>query len=187
MADDRSDDTRLIALIAAGDRAALGLLYDRYASVLMAVSLKMMGARREAEDLVHDVFLEVWQRAGDFDPRRGSVKVWLLVRMRSRCLDRLRSAGYARVSSIGERGDELLGSIAAGGESAADERRLREALRALPESQREVLYLGYFEGMSSTEIADALEIPVGTVKSRVAAALSKLREALGGAGAGERS
>ncbi|MEZ4266480.1 MAG: sigma-70 family RNA polymerase sigma factor [Myxococcota bacterium] len=187
MADDLSDDARIIALIAAGDRGALGALYDRYASLLMAVSLKMLRVRREAEDLVHDVFLEVWQRAGDFDPRRGSVKVWLLVRMRSRCLDRVRSVAYSRVSPMGDRSEELLGSVAASGEIAAEESRLREALRELPDAQSEVLYLGYFEGLSSTEIAERLEIPVGTVKSRVAAALSKLREALGGAGAGEWS
>jgi RNA polymerase sigma-70 factor (ECF subfamily) len=184
MADHTSDDTRIVARIASGDREALGALYDRYASLLLAVSLKMLRARREAEDLVHDVFVEVWQRAGDFDPRRGSVKVWLLVRMRSRCLDRVRSAGYARVSSIGDREEELLGGSSANGESAAEHSQVRDALRELPESQRAVLYLGYFEGLSSVEIAARLEIPVGTVKSRVATALSKLRATLGDDGPG---
>ncbi|MCB9787627.1 MAG: sigma-70 family RNA polymerase sigma factor [Deltaproteobacteria bacterium] len=187
MVDDSPDDARIVALIASGDRGALGSLYDRYASLLMAVSMKILRSKREAEDLVHDVFLEIWQRAGDFDPRRGSVKVWLLVRMRSRCLDRVRSVGYARVAPMGERSEELLGAIAARGDVAAESTRLRGALIDLPDSQREVLYLGYFEGLTSSEIAERLDIPVGTVKSRVAAALGKLRKALGGAPEGVQS
>src|SRR5262245_29015389 len=97
------DDVSLIQAVATGDRRGLGGLYDRYAPVLMALGIRMLGARREAEDLVHDVFLEVWRQAHDYDPRRGSVRTWLLMRARSRALDRRKAAGYARVVSVEDR------------------------------------------------------------------------------------
>lgn len=174
------DDVLDVIEIARGDQVALGRLYDRYSPLLMAVGQRIVGDRREAEDLVHDVFLEVWRRAGDFDPARGSVKTWLLVRMRSRCLDRVKSAGYARVDRDTE-GMERRPKTPVEGQTPSrmsDGARVREALAALPEPQREVLVLGYFEGLSCSEIAAQLAVPIGTVKSRMATAMARLRDAL---------
>jgi RNA polymerase sigma-70 factor (ECF subfamily) len=169
-------DEELVAAVADGDRGALGRLYDRYAPVLLAVTQQVVGSRREAEDLVHDVFLEAWRHADEYDPARGSVRTWLVMRARSRALDRRRSAGFSRVRPLEDepaRGDEtvpledpLL---------APDRTAVRRALEALPPDQRAVLELGYFEGLSSSEMAERLATPIGTIKSRVAAALAKLR------------
>ena len=168
-----------IVRVVRGDTAALGSLYDRHAPQMLAVATRILRSPREAEDLVHDVFVEVWKRAGDYDPRRGSVRGWLLLRVRSRSLDRVRSAGWSRGRSLVEERDG--GSVDADDtEGATDHRAVRRALSELPEEQRTVLMLGYFEGLSSSEIATRTGVPIGTVKSRVAAAMTKLRSAMGG-------
>jgi RNA polymerase sigma-70 factor (ECF subfamily) len=172
-------DATLVFSMARGDRDALATLYDRYATVLLAVGMRILGDRREAEDLLHDVFLDSWRRAGDYDAARGSVRTWLILRMRSRALDRRRAVGFARVVSIENTG--LVEDREAHGEDVSfvpDRMKLHRALQGLPPEQRRVLELGYFEGLSSSEISVRLEAPIGTIKSRVAAALSKLRAGL---------
>lgn len=174
-------DDALIVQVARGDRSALSALYDRHVGVMSALATRILGDARDAEDLIHDVFVEVWQRAGDFDPSRGSVKTWLLVRVRSRCLDRKKSPAVKRRRAMPA--DDALGADTRDhAEASLDGQRLRAALDTLPPDQRGVLVLGYFEGLSSSEIAERLDIPIGTVKSRVSAAMSKLRERLGIAG-----
>jgi len=175
-------DSALVRQIAGGDREALARLYDRHGPGLMAVGQRILGDRREAEDVLHDVFLEVWRAAADYDEQRGSVRAWLIMRMRSRSLDRRKAAGFARVVSLEGRRDE----VPANDDPSAhpDREAVKRALADLPPEQRQVLELGYFEGLSSTEIAARLQAPVGTVKSRVAAALNKLRVVLGDAKAG---
>lgn len=172
------EDATLMTAVAGGDKGCLARLYDRYASVLMAVGVRMLGQRREAEDLLHDVFLEVWRQAGDYDPARGSVRTWILMRMRSRALDRLKSAAHSRSTSLDE---APVHEAPQGGDDptlAADRSRVRRALTSLPDEQRSVLELAYFEGLSSQEIATRVGVPVGTVKSRVAAGMTKLRAVL---------
>jgi RNA polymerase sigma-70 factor (ECF subfamily) len=170
-------DAVLLRAIANGDRAALALLYDRYASGLMAVGVRILGDRREAEDVLHDVFLEIWRLAADYDEGRGTARGWLVMRMRSRCLDRRKAAGFARAVSFDDR--EAPTAPPSDDPSMQPDREVvRRALQDLPPEQRKVLELGYFEGLSSTEIAARTEVPVGTVKSRVAAALNRLRAVL---------
>jgi RNA polymerase sigma-70 factor, ECF subfamily len=171
-------DDALIVQVARGGRSALGDLYDRHVGVMAALATRILGDARDAEDLVHDVFVEVWQRAGDFDPSRGSVRTWLLVRVRSRCLDRKKSPAVRRRGAMPAE-DALCADTRDHGEASVDGTRLRTALEALSPDQRGVLVLAYFEGLSSAEIAERLDIPIGTVKSRVSAAMSKLRERLG--------
>jgi RNA polymerase sigma-70 factor (ECF subfamily) len=170
-------DIEVLRSVAAGDKQALGVLYDRHCGVMLALGLRIIGVRREAEDLLHDVFLEAWRHAGDYDPKRGSVKTWLLLRMRSRCLDRVRSHGFSRVESLQH--EPVRQGTVERSERRLDGARARQLLETLPAAQREVLELGYFEGLSFSEIATALDIPIGTVKSRVSAAMTKLREDLG--------
>lgn len=175
------DDVSLVVAIAGGDRPALARLYDRYAPLLLGVGVRLLGQRREAEDLVHDVFLEVWRSADDYDTGRGSVRTWILMRLRSRALDRLKSASHTRVSSLEEAPDKEPPASAVADEDpslAADRTRVRRALSLLPTEQRAVLELAYFEGLSSQEIATRIGIPIGTVKSRSAAAMMKLRAEL---------
>jgi RNA polymerase sigma-70 factor, ECF subfamily len=162
----------------AGDRDCLAQLYDRHAAVLLAVGRRILGDQREAEDLVHDVFLEAWNKAGDYDERRGTVRAWLLLRMRSRALDRRKAAAFSRRADAPD--EEQVSAAGRCDEDPAltpDRARVRRALDELPLEQRQVLELGYFEGLSSSEIAARLKAPIGTIKSRVAAALAKLRVA----------
>lgn len=170
-------DIAVLRRLANGDKQALGVLYDRYAPVLLALGLRIVRSRREAEDLLHDVFLELWRHAGDYRAERGSVKSWMLLRMRSRCLDRVRSHGYSRV--VGLEVEPSRSDVTELDERRVDGTRLRGLLERLPTGQREVLALGYFEGLSFSEISAQLDIPIGTVKSRVSAAMQTLRKALG--------
>jgi RNA polymerase sigma-70 factor (ECF subfamily) len=168
----RNDDVQLVAAAARGDREALAELYDRHAGPMLALGVRILGDRGEAEEMLHDVFLEAWKRAGDYDPSRGSVRAWLMLRMRSRTLDRVRSAARSRtVATDVERTEPAkVGDL-------ADAQRVHGALAELPEEQRRVVELGYFGGLSCSEMAESLGIPIGTVKSRLHAALKKLRAA----------
>jgi RNA polymerase sigma-70 factor (ECF subfamily) len=179
VAADSEEDGELWQLVVDGDRAALGKLYDRYGGLMLALARRILGDGRESEDLVHDVFLEAWRQAADFDRSRGSVRAWLVLRLRSRALDRRKSAGFARVDSIDA--DPSFQMHAEELEDPAlspDRDAVRRCLAELPVEQRQVLLLGYFEGLSSSEIAERLGTPIGTVKSRVAAAMARLRSAL---------
>lgn len=179
-----ADDRQLVYEVAAGDRKALSQLYDRHAATLLGVALAILrGPRAEAEDLLHDVFVEIWQHAGEYDPARASVRTWMTLRMRSRALDRLKSAGRARASSLDESphlANEIDADRAAAQapDLAPDHAVVRRALAGLPPEQRDVIRLQYYEGLSSAEAAERLGVPVGTVKSRTAAAMRKLGGAL---------
>lgn len=175
--DGDAGDEALVAAMAAGDRSALATLYERHSSLLLGLALRIVRERREAEDLLHDVFLEAWRSAKDFDPKRGRVRTWLAIRMRSRALDLQKSARISR--NTGDAGLEVVVDESEG--TSPDHQRVRGALAQLAQDQRKVLELAYFEGLSCTEIAERIAIPVGTVKSRIAAGLSRLRTGLTGA------
>lgn len=173
-----ADDVTVVHAIARGDKNALALLYDRYAGIMLGLSQRIVGRGAEAEDIVHDVFLEAWRHAADYDAARGSVKSWLLLRTRSRSLDVQKSARVSKQAvGLDDAWLSELGDPAGDGGGAPDLLRVRGVITALPRDQRQVLWLGYFEGLSSSEIAIRVGIPIGTVKSRVAAALSALRTA----------
>lgn len=172
--DDAVHDAALVARMARGDRAALAELYERHGGLLLGLALRIVRDRREAEDLLHDVFLEAWRAAKDFDPKRGRVRTWLTIRMRSRALDLQKSARVSR--NTGDVGLDLVADDAA--RTSPDHARVRAALAALAPDQRKVLELAYFDGLSCTEIAARVSIPVGTVKSRLAAGLHRLRAQL---------
>jgi RNA polymerase sigma-70 factor (ECF subfamily) len=172
------DDAALVAAVAAGDTTALAALYDLYAPRLLGVARRMLGDRAAAEDLLHDVFLEVWRRAAEYAPTRGTVSAWLLVRTRSRCLDRLgRGARHALVVAQ-VAGESSLALDAHATAVALDGARVQRLVARLPAELVAVLELAYFDGLSTSEIAERLGIPPGTVKSRTARALSLLREAI---------
>jgi RNA polymerase sigma-70 factor (ECF subfamily) len=170
-----SDDERLIGAIAQGDRDALGLLYDRYAPTMLAVAQRVLGAAQPAEDLVQDVFLEAWHRARHYDASRGTVRTWLMLRLRSRAIDRKRAAQRARRVDLDEA--KLGEQSARDGEpiSAREASTLRGLLAELSSEQKAVLELGYFGGLSCAEIASRLDVPIGTVKSRMSRAIAHLR------------
>jgi len=173
-------DAELVAALRARDPAALGVLYDRHASALLGLAMRMLRERGEAEDLVHDVFVEAWRSAGAFEAARGSLVTWLTVRLRSRAIDRLRR----RVADPARLADAPASVEAAGTlESTApgrsvDQARARAALVALSSEQREVVQLAYFAGLTFREIAERLGVPASTAKSRMVAAMRILRERL---------
>jgi RNA polymerase sigma-70 factor (ECF subfamily) len=162
------------------DAHALRALYDRYAATAYSVALALTRDAHEAEDLVQDAFLALWQHAGSFDARRGSARSWLLTIVRHRALDLLRGARYKR-RTIATRNYmlERPDPIVLEGEAmrSCERERLLAALAGLPPAQRQAVELAYFGGYAYPEIAAILGLPLGTVKSRLRIALHKLRNA----------
>ena len=169
-------DAELIAQVARAQQPALGALYDAYAGLLLSILTRVLRDGQEAEDVLHEVFLEVWQHAADFDPARGNVRSWLVMRARSRALDRLRALTRTRCLPEDATAAEAEAPAAT---ATAETLTIRRALSNLAPELRKLLELGYFDGMSSAEIAAHEGIAVGTVKSRVARALAELRDVLG--------
>ena len=174
--DERLDDAELMLALSSGDKRALATLYDRHAPMALGLATRILRDSREAEDLVHDVFLELWRRSSTYRPEAASVRTWLLLIVRSRCFDRRGSS--ARRLTVALSGADDFEAISSNDDTSPDRARVPPLLEMLPTHQREVIVLGYYEGLSSSEIAERLSVPVGTVKSRVAAALATLRESL---------
>lgn len=174
-------DVDLLHAVARGDEAALARLYDGYRLTLFGLLMRILNSRQEAEDVLQDVFLQVWNRAADFDEARGRPFTWLVTLARSRAIDRLRALGSrervvqnAAREIVEESSDAIEDAI-----RAEEGRGVRNALRELPQDQRLALELAYFEGLTQSEIASRLKTPLGTVKTRMRSGMTKLREILG--------
>jgi len=173
-------DVELLEAIARKDETAIAELYDRYRVILFGLLIRILTSREEAEDVLQEVFLQVWRRAGDFDEKRGRPFTWLVTLARSRGIDRLRSlAAKERVALAGAREPSEQVSDAVADAFASEQRTLvTTALAQLPEEQKRPLTLAYFEGLTQSEIAAKLGAPLGTVKTRMRTGLMKLREVL---------
>ncbi|HVN38929.1 MAG TPA: sigma-70 family RNA polymerase sigma factor [Myxococcota bacterium] len=176
------EEARWVAEMAAGRAEALAGLYDRHAAAMLGLAARVLGDPRDAEDLVHDVFLEAWRKAASYDRRRGPVRGWLLVMVRSRALDRLRGLEVMRrYAKRIEAADPIaVTQVEHGGLHGVARARALEAISALPEAQRHIVRMSCLEGFSCSEIARQCGLPVGTVKSRLARAIAALRDRLGG-------
>lgn len=179
--EDRVSDERLVEQVAQQDLNALAALYDRYAQTVYAVAVNVIGPA-EAEDLVQDVFLQLWRKADQFDPERGSFKSWFMRTIRNYAVDQIRSRGREQSLLVVERVDAILrqGSYVDMVEKVRmreDRRYLLRALRALPDEQRLAIVLAYFGGLSQSAIATEMGWPLGTVKKRIRLGLQKLRGA----------
>ncbi len=185
MAEARSTDpSELVAAMAAGDSGkALEAFYAQYASTVLALLNKMLGSPAEAEEILQEVFVELWRRAPQYDGTRGTVVAWVVTVARSRALDALR----ARTRRHGDRQLELsdrhvLGTDGRRPDVLASSTRwhqaLRQAFQRHEADQRAVLELSYFSGMSHGQISERLRLPVGTVKSRILAGMRELRTML---------
>jgi RNA polymerase sigma-70 factor (ECF subfamily) len=179
-----AEDVALIRRMCDADETALGALYDRWMRSLYSLVFHLLKDADEAEDVVEETFWQAWRKASSYEPSRGAVSTWLLTIGRRRALDRLRAKGRRREEPL-TRGDSVVANLPASGQDPSlaaegSERRMHvlAALRELPEEQREVLELGYFQGLSQTEIADVTGQPLGTVKTRMRLAMQKLREPL---------
>jgi RNA polymerase sigma-70 factor (ECF subfamily) len=166
--------------VAGRDERALASLYDRYHIILFGLLVRILNSREEAEDVLQEVFLQVWRRAADFDEQRGRPFTWLVTLARSRAIDRLRLlAARRRLADSAARNtyDEV--SDAAADTLHSEQREIvQRALAELPEEQKLTLLLAYFEGLTQSEIAAKLSTPLGTVKTRMRSGMLKLRELL---------
>lgn len=180
-------DRELVRRMTTGDEQALGALYDRHGRLVYALAYAIVGEAADAEEVVADAFAQAWRTAGDYDPARGSVGAWLTTIGRARALDLVRRRGRRRRALVRAAQADDHGLAVPVAPAEAPDRDLergearalvRGALAALPEAQRRVIELAYFGGLSQSEIAAELQTPLGTVKTRMRAALDKLRAAL---------
>jgi RNA polymerase sigma-70 factor (ECF subfamily) len=173
-------DANLLNAIARQDEQALASLYDRYRLILFGLLMRILRSREEAEDVLQEVFLQVWRRASDFDPQRGRPFTWLVTLARSRAIDRLRQLGSRErvASSVIEFAGEGIVDAAENTFRSEQRQLVAAALTELSEEQRRALTLAYFEGLTQAEIAERLRSPLGTVKTRMRSGMIKLRELL---------
>lgn len=183
-----ASDRDLVGRAARGDERALGDLYDRHAATVQLVAMRIVRERADAEEIVVETFAQAWREAARFDGDRGSVAAWLTMIGRSRALDLVRSRGRrarladtAAVQMPSDAPAAMGGAMPAPDESAEHAERaerVRAALAELSSPQRVAVELAFFEGLSHSEIAERLDEPLGTVKTRVRLAMGKLRDAL---------
>ena len=175
------DDGVLLRRMAEGDEQALAAFYDRWNSLVHAVVLRILRQRGDVEDVVEEVFWQAWRQAKRYVAARGSVQSWLLTIARSRALDRVRAVKRLREEPLeSESGEGVVQQVAAGDASMDAEYAERRvvvvaALADLPPEQREALELGYFNGLSQSEIAERTGQPLGTIKTRMRLAMQKLK------------
>lgn len=185
MAERTTDDDILIARVASQDRRALELLYDKYAPAVMGLAVKIVGDRNAAEEIVQEAFWRVWRRASTYSARRGKFTSWLFGITHNLAIDEVRRhSGIGKSTSVELEDDSLAGlaDVRTDVFEAAFQRvtgeQVRSALAVLPDPQRRVIELAFFEGLTHQEIADKLGEPIGTVHTRARLALNKLREKL---------
>ena len=178
----RPPEEILLERVSAGDSQALAELYDRFSGMLLGLATKILGDRSDAEDVLQEVFVQVWRQAGRYRRGRSSVSTWLVLITRSRSIDRLRSRNVKRRTALAAHREEPSAHTSPEGVRIVlrDERRKRlsGALAELPEKQRKVLEMAYYQGLTQREIAEATETPLGTVKTRTLLAMRKLRQTL---------
>jgi RNA polymerase sigma-70 factor (ECF subfamily) len=170
----------VVARMAGGDRDAFARFYDRLAPLLYRLILRIVREPADAADVLQDVFWEAWQGAAAYDPARGTPEAWMVTRARTRAIDRMRAVRRRSETFVAPL-DEAAAAPAGRGDDpatrAADRGMALSALARLPETQREVIELAYYAGLTQTEIADRLKQPLGTVKTRMRLGLERLREA----------
>ncbi|MDQ4019794.1 MAG: sigma-70 family RNA polymerase sigma factor [Actinomycetota bacterium] len=172
-------DEALVALVARSDEAALAELYDRYGRVAFGLAFRILRDRALAEDAVQDAFFAAWRTAARFAPERAKASAWLLTLVHRRAVDLVRREERRRTEPLAEVSASPAGEDTAEAAWIVLERtRVQEALRQIPDPQREALELAYYGGYTQSEIAERLGEPVGTIKSRMFNGLARLRDLL---------
>jgi len=160
-----------------GDQRALAELYDRYSPVVYAVALRVLGDTGAAEDVLQEVFLQLWKNPSAFDAARGSLGAWLAVIARNRSIDALRRRKPE--TDIEDVVVSVSPDLASEADRSRAARKVRGVLGEMPSAQRTALEMAYFEGLSHTEIAEKTGEPLGTIKTRIRSGLITLRKAFG--------
>jgi len=177
-------DSDLMRKVALGDRSAFGQLFDRYNQLALNLAARVLNERQEAEDVVQEVFLQIWRDASSYRQERGNVSTWIVAIARSRAIDKLRSRKARRVlDPVGDNDEmqdvaEKLPDPAAYPGDLDNQLLVRKAFGSLAVDQRVAIEMAYYEGMSQSEIAEALREPLGTIKTRIRSGLLKLKESL---------
>ena len=181
---DEPDDRELLRLIVAQDRDALDLLYSRYITAVYSMALHMLKQPPLAEEVTQDVFMNIWLKAASFNAEKGQPRSWIMSVAHHRVIDVIRSRRRTAQMTDPE-GYETLERLPSGGASVEsqvqqnlDRERIMKALAGLPDNQKQVILLAYFEGYSQSEMAELLSEPLGTIKTRVRLAMQKLRAVL---------
>ncbi len=175
-------DLDAVRRMASGDAEALAALYDRHGRAVYSLALRVLGDVSAAEEITQDVFAQAWRQSARYDTSRGAVVAWLLMMSRSRSIDRLRSRRGLppttgdpdlTMSLLPDRGEGPEGATLTAEQAA----RVRRGLEALPLVQRVAIELAFYEGLTHVEIAERLEVPLGTIKTRIRLGLMKLKDA----------
>ncbi len=175
-------DSALVEKMMTGDEQALATIYDRYSAMLFGMLSRILQDRQAAEEVLQDLFMQLWRNAGQFEVSRGSLPAWLMVIGRNRAISRLRGGRFREV--LEEKEGDYASTFASNqdieNEAARAElaKSVTAALKSLPDEQRHALELAYFEGMTQSEIAAKTGCPLGTVKTRVRTAMQSLRQIL---------
>jgi len=179
------DSAALIAAVARGDRDAFARIYDAFAGPALGLIRRVLKDPAASEEVLQEVFWQVWQEANRYDPARGSVEAWLLMRAKTRAIDRLRSIRRRERTFVLPLDEAVAGGPndgTADPAGAAEDRGLiQTALAQLPAAQRRVIELAFFEGLTQSEVSARLGEPLGTVKTRARLGLERLRSLLRGA------
>jgi RNA polymerase sigma-70 factor (ECF subfamily) len=177
-----SVEAQLMRRIARRDSEALSQLYDRLGKWVFSLAMSVVRNRSDAEEVTQEIFLRIWRQASRFKSDRGTVRAWLAIITRRSAIDRTRSRGHKekkRATSMDDAAMEMTDTGAAGRIVDGAERRIvHDAMGRLEDGQSEVIQLSYYEGYSHSEIADKLQLPLGTVKTRIRNGLKQLRQML---------
>ncbi|MDO8546832.1 MAG: sigma-70 family RNA polymerase sigma factor [Nitrospirales bacterium] len=175
----------LVARVAGGDQAAFEQLYEQSSPLLCTLVSRIVGHEGEAADLLQEVYLEVWRKASNYDHARGTPMAWLVTLARSRAIDRVRALGSRGKGVTASLDDTPASDLIASGADALELRAANErqaliwkALETLPLVQRQAIELAYYEGLTHVEISGRLNVPLGTIKTRIRLAMEKLRDGL---------
>lgn len=171
-------ETGLLLRIAQRDPQAVGLLYDCLGTWIFSLALSIVKDKRDAEEVTQEVFVQVWQQADRYKPERGSVKAWLAIITRRKAIDRTRARGYKETARTVASTEQMITTDSGPGPNGASG-VLTKALKSLDDGHAEVLNLSYYEGFSHSEIAERLNLPLGTVKTRIRSGIRQLRDLLG--------
>src|SRR5689334_4754402 len=172
---------QLMSRVAARDGVAFTRLFELHAPITLGLLSRILARRMEAEEVLQEVFLQIWTQADRYDASRSTPRGWILMLARSRALDRLRRRDASRRREEAVGGEQAEAELPVGTdriESAERQHRVASALKDLSPDQRRCIELAFFEGLTHTQIAERLEAPLGTVKSRILLGMNKLRQVL---------